>query len=97
MQDALSRALPRWERINRADDVDAYVRRMVVNANVSRWRKFRRKETPTAFDVDRVAPTGLPAEDRDALWRACQALPPTSGPPWCSASTKTSTTPRSPS
>lgn len=76
VQDALSRALPRWSRICRADDVDAYVRRMVVNANVSRWRKFRRKETPAAVGVDRVAPSGMPAEDRDALWRACQRLPP---------------------
>lgn len=37
VQDALSRALPRWERISRADDPDAYVRRMVVNAHVSEW------------------------------------------------------------
>ena len=76
VQDALSRALPRWARICEADDVDAYVRRMVVNANVSRWRKFRRRETPTAVQHDRVAPSGMPAEERDALWRACQALPP---------------------
>ena len=75
MQDALSRALPRWSRICRADDVDAYVRRMVVNANVSRWRRFRRRETPTSVPIDSVAPAGLPAEDRDALWQACQALP----------------------
>jgi DNA-directed RNA polymerase specialized sigma24 family protein len=33
VQEALSRALPRWERIGRVADVDAYVRRMVVNAH----------------------------------------------------------------
>src|SRR3954454_6034735 len=52
VQDALSRALPRWSRICRADDVDAYVRRMVVNANVSRWRKFYRRESPTSLPLD---------------------------------------------
>ncbi|WP_243395242.1 SigE family RNA polymerase sigma factor [Nocardioides currus] len=76
VQDALSRALPRWDRICRADDVDAYVRRMVVNANVSGWRRFRRRETPTTVPVDGVARSGLPSEDRDALWQACRALPP---------------------
>src|ERR671910_3434459 len=44
VQDALSRALPRWERISRVEDVDAYVRRMVINAHTSWWRKFRRRE-----------------------------------------------------
>ena len=38
LQDALSRALPRWSRILEADDPDAYVRRMVVNAHTSWWR-----------------------------------------------------------
>lgn len=79
VQDALSRALPRWDRITRADDVDAYVRRMVVNAHASWWRKFRRRESPTAD----VRPDGVvagPAEgtghdERRRLWDACQALP----------------------
>ncbi|MDN4162691.1 SigE family RNA polymerase sigma factor [Nocardioides abyssi] len=78
VQDALSRALPRWERISRVDDPDAYVRRMVVNAHVSWWRRFRRRESP----VEEVRPTGAaPAADaglageRDRLWRACRALP----------------------
>lgn len=39
VQDALARALPRWSQISRAQDVDAYVRRMVVNAHVSWWRR----------------------------------------------------------
>lgn len=75
VQDALSRALPRWARICQADDVDAYVRRMVVNANVSRWRKFRRKEVPVAAPTDAVAPVGVPTEEQDRLWRACLGLP----------------------
>ncbi|RYB91236.1 SigE family RNA polymerase sigma factor [Nocardioides glacieisoli] len=76
VQDALSRALPRWSRISTVDDPDAYVRRMVVNAHVSRWRKLRRREVPVEVVHDRPVPTGVGAEDRDRLWRACQALPP---------------------
>jgi RNA polymerase sigma-70 factor (sigma-E family) len=76
VQDALSRALPRWSRIAGMEDPDAYVRRMVVNAHVSRWRKFRRREVPVEAVRDRVVPAGgVAAEDRDRLWRACQALP----------------------
>ena len=75
VQDALSRALPRWSRIAGVDDPDAYVRRMVVNAHVSRWRRFRRREVPVEVVRDGPAPAGVATEDRDRLWRACQSLP----------------------
>lgn len=75
VQDALSRALPRWSRISTVEDPDAYVRRMVVNAHVSRWRKVRRREVPVEVVHDRPVPPGVGAEDRDRLWRACRALP----------------------
>ena len=81
VQEALARALPRWERISRVEDVDAYVRRMVVNAHTSWWRKFRRKESPVAEVRDRaVGPEGLDRLDQRidtgaGLWAACSALP----------------------
>ncbi len=78
MQEALARALPRWERISRVGDVDAYVRRMVVNAHTSWWRRFRRRESPVASLVhESVAPEpgGLMPDQRAGLWAACQALP----------------------
>jgi len=80
VQEALSRALPRWQRIASANDPDAYVRRMVVNAHISWWRKFRRKESP----VDEVFLPGTHAGADDlavakagneALWAACARLP----------------------
>jgi RNA polymerase sigma-70 factor (sigma-E family) len=71
VQDALSRALPRWSRISTLDDPDAYVRRMVVNAHVSWWRTMRRREVPVETVRD-----GPSTEERDRMWRACQALPP---------------------
>src|ERR1700754_4571795 len=76
VQEALARALPRWDRISRVDDVDAYVRRMVVNAHTSWWRRFRRRESPVAEVRDRAVAGGFDGLDRRAgLWRACQALP----------------------
>lgn len=75
VQDALSRALPRWSRIVEADDPDAYVRRMVVNAHISRWRTWRRRESPVA-EVRLGVTTEPDVEEHDRVWRACLALPP---------------------
>lgn len=77
VQDALSRALPRWSRIATLADPDAYVRRMVVNAHTSWWRRFRRRESP-APDVDpggEVAPPTVAFDEHRRLWLACRALP----------------------
>ena len=75
VQDALARALPRWEHIRTVGDPDAYVRRMVVNAHTSWWRRFRKRETPVAetFTPDVAADPGT--DERDQVWRACLALP----------------------
>jgi len=77
VQEALARALARWSRISKVGDVDAYVRRMVVNAHTSWWRRFRRRESPVELVRDSVAPEpgGLPPDQRAGLWAACQALP----------------------
>ena len=79
VQDALSRALPRWDRIVRADDPDAYVRRMVLNAHTSAWRRFRRKEAPVALvrtgASDDPEALGLAHLDHERVWSACLGLP----------------------
>jgi RNA polymerase sigma-70 factor (sigma-E family) len=87
VQDALARALPRWSRIASVEDPDAYVRRMVINARTSWWRRFRRRETPVAVPLDSVAGDsgagdgdvgdgpGIDVVERERLWRACQRLP----------------------
>ncbi|CUR57849.1 hypothetical protein NOCA2460010 [metagenome] len=46
VQDALSRALPRWARISTVEDPDAYLRRWVVDAHTSWWRRLRRRKSP---------------------------------------------------
>ncbi|HZO66980.1 MAG TPA: SigE family RNA polymerase sigma factor [Kribbellaceae bacterium] len=78
VQDALTTACAKWSRIRRADDPDAYVRRMIVNAHVSWWRRFRRREAPVA-EPDLGAPVspdgaGERAE-ADAVWALCATLP----------------------
>ena len=79
VQEALARALPRWSRISEVDDVNAYVRRMVVNAHTSWWRKFRRRESLRAEvrtgEVVGGPDGGVPPDDRERIWLACQALP----------------------
>ncbi len=83
VQDALSRALPRWDRIAAMEDVDAYVRRMVVNAHTSWWRRWRRRESPveTVYDVETPGEPGsydgprVEHDERRRIWAACRALP----------------------
>lgn len=77
VQSALERACRRWSRVRRADDPDAYVRRMVVNEHVSEWRRAGRKESPVA-EV-RLSEGVDPADAvsrRDVVWRVCAGLPP---------------------
>jgi len=81
VQEALARALPRWSRISRVDNPDAYVRRMVVNAHTSWWRRFRRRESPVPEIRDSQvgdAPRGgglAGLDQHSVLWAACQVLP----------------------
>ena len=78
VQDALTTACARWGRVSRADDPEAYVKRMVVNAHISWWRRFRRREAP-APDPVRIAPAapdGASARaESDAVWALCATLP----------------------
>ena len=77
VQDALARACERWDRVSRASDPDTYVRRMIVNAHISRWRRTRR-ESPV--DLVRGGDPQPDLADRvgtdDAVWAVCRALPP---------------------
>lgn len=50
VQDVLAKIWASWSRIENADDPDAYVRRMVVNACTSFWRRAARRERPTEHE-----------------------------------------------
>jgi RNA polymerase sigma-70 factor (sigma-E family) len=75
-QTALARAYVAWRRVSRADDPDAYLRRILVNASNRRFRRHRVTEQPgdppeTAVD----GPADLVSE-RAALLAALRQLPP---------------------
>jgi RNA polymerase sigma-70 factor (sigma-E family) len=75
-QAALARAYVAWRRIDRADDPDAYLRRILVNASKRRFRRRRVTEQPG--DPPETAVEG-PAElvsERAALLAALRQLPP---------------------
>ncbi|MEU8227426.1 SigE family RNA polymerase sigma factor [Kribbella sp. NPDC048915] len=78
VQDALTTACARWGRVSRADDPEAYVKRMVVNAHISWWRRFRRREAPVDDPVRTARPVGDGTADRaeaEAIWELCATLP----------------------
>jgi RNA polymerase sigma-70 factor (sigma-E family) len=78
VQDVLAKALLRWNRGSAADDVDAYVRRMVVNACTSWFRRAARRERPVqGSDLpERVSPDRSgPVADRDRLLGLLRRLP----------------------
>ncbi|MDX6296224.1 MAG: hypothetical protein QOI51_81 [Nocardioidaceae bacterium] len=71
VQDALERTILAWNRLDSRSDPEGYVRRIMVNRNISIWRKFGR-EHPTDEIFDRgTEDTHLD----DDLWRALKSLP----------------------
>jgi RNA polymerase sigma-70 factor (sigma-E family) len=78
VQTALLRAFRSWRRVSRADQPDAYVRRMVVNAYIDGRRRRSSAEAPTApADLPAVAlhdHTDAHAE-RSLMWTALAGLP----------------------
>ena len=82
LQTVLERAYRRWRRICRTGDPGPYVRRMLVNAAVDRWRLLRRRpELPFAPDSSPCVATAVGPDmtavlaDQDLLWRALALLP----------------------
>lgn len=73
VQDALERAMLAWPRVSRQGDPEGYVRRTMVNRNISIWRKLRRErlvDDPPEQQED-------PPAGRDlALWEQLRRLPP---------------------
>ncbi|WP_207122914.1 SigE family RNA polymerase sigma factor [Actinocatenispora comari] len=72
LQDSLVKLYPRWRRVSRGGNPDAYLRRMLVNGRISRWRR-RRREQLVAEPPDRPGPST--PEQHDELHRALLALP----------------------
>jgi len=76
VQTALVKVFVSWTRVWRADDPDAYVRRMLINANHGRFRKRRVAEkTGGALPEVAVADPSDELARRSALVAALMELP----------------------
>jgi RNA polymerase sigma-70 factor (sigma-E family) len=76
VQTALTNAYSHWRRIRR-DEALAYVRRSILNANVSRWRRRGGGELSLADVPDRAGrPDTQAVDDRQSLLPLLRALPP---------------------
>jgi RNA polymerase sigma-70 factor (sigma-E family) len=79
LQGAYERAYRHWGRISRRGDPERYVRQMLVNASIDRWRRLRRHpEIPLVLSGADcgIADTAVVIADRDLLLRGLAALPP---------------------
>ena len=78
-QTALASAYATWWRVRRADDPDAYVRRILINASKRRFRSGRVSEQPSEpGDLPdlTVADPATGIDERSALMAALAGLPP---------------------
>ncbi len=71
VQDALERTLAAWYRLDAGGDPEGYVRRIMVNRNISIWRKLGRE-----YVTDQVVDRGTEDRHFDGdLWEALKSLP----------------------
>jgi RNA polymerase sigma-70 factor (sigma-E family) len=72
VQDALERTLLHWTRLRTRDNPEGYVRRIMVNRNISVWRHRRRERL-----TDEIPEAGHEDRHGDSeLWQALKELPP---------------------
>ncbi len=79
LQNALAKVYRHWDRIQTVELPDAYVRRIMVNENNSRWRRMtRRRESPASHVIEVLDPPNAAHLDPTVsldLWRHVQTLP----------------------
>lgn len=77
VQVTLAKLYPAWPRVRGLDEPDAYVRRALVNNNLSRFRKRRVVQLLTPRLPERAQEGGAArTEERSLLLEALGALPP---------------------
>ena len=79
LQNTLAKVYRHWGRVASVEQPDAYVRRIMVNENNSRWRRFARRLDQAGSDVlehtQAPAPAGLDRAESLSLWQQVQTLP----------------------
>ena len=76
LQTALVKLYVAWPRLHSDGREEAYVRQIIVRANIDESRRPWRRERPGLVGHDQAARAELPYEERSALFDALQALPP---------------------
>jgi len=79
VQDALERTMIAWPRVEKQGDPEGYVRRIMVNRNISIWRRHRRETLVLEIPEDpgrRGASHDEPMIRDAALWERIKTLPP---------------------
>ncbi|MCR1785462.1 SigE family RNA polymerase sigma factor [Nocardioides carbamazepini] len=76
LQTALAKLYVSWHRVHRSGTELAYVRRIIVNADVDERRRPWRRERPGLDGHDPAARAGLAPDERTDLLAAIRALPP---------------------
>jgi RNA polymerase sigma-70 factor (sigma-E family) len=74
LQSALAKLMRVWDRVSDGGDPDAYLRKVIVTTQASRWRRKWRGEIATEVLPDRGLDPYPGADERDALRRALQTL-----------------------
>jgi RNA polymerase sigma-70 factor (sigma-E family) len=76
LQASLTKVYLAWKRVHDRDNLDAYVRRVMVNTWSSWWRRAWRGESPTEVLPEAPSPDEtLVADQRDLIRRALTHLP----------------------
>lgn len=77
VQSALVRVALRWPFVRDKDDPSGYVKRAIVHANISNWRRIRSREVSADLLPERaIADRSDEIADHDRLRRALATLPP---------------------
>lgn len=83
VQTAAAKLYLAWDRVSERGNVDAYMRRIIINENNSLWRRPWKKRERVVVDVPesgyvdaRTDPEQADPVETAALWSAVQALPP---------------------
>lgn len=76
VQTALVKLYVAWPRVRRDGSEEAYVRTIIVRADIDEHRRPWRRESAGLPELDLPSREELPVEERSALFEALQALPP---------------------
>ena len=77
VQDALLGLYPRWRVVSSEGNPDAYVKRSIVNASITKWRRTGKEQVSGDPDLGGVTPdhAGV-VTDAAVAWQLCETLPP---------------------